>query len=72
MIKVGQMVKLKKGVGKETLALMGIRSEAEKCLRVLGQDGPGAVVTEIVANDLCRFNDVIVWIPKNYLEVVKK
>ena len=71
MIKVGQRVKLKKGVGKPTLAMMGIREEADNCLKVFGEDGPGAEVVDIVAGELCRFKEVIVWIPRNYLEVME-
>jgi len=52
------------------LNLMGIITEAQHVMQVLGHKSNGAKVTEIVGDGLCRFNEVIVYIPDSFLERV--
>lgn len=70
-IKNGDLVRLKPSVNRETLNLMGIITEAQRVIQVLGPKSKGAVVTEIIGDGLCRFNEVIVYIPDSFLERVK-
>lgn len=71
-VKKGDLVRLKPTVERETLNIMGIITEAQHVMQVLGHKSKGAKVTEIVGDGLCRFDDLIVYIPDSYLERVKK
>lgn len=71
-IKKGDLVRLKPTVERETLNIMGIITEAQHVMQVLGSKSKGAKVTEIVGDGLCRFDELIVYIPDSYLERVKK
>ena len=71
-VKKSDKVRLKPSVNRETLNLMGIITEAQHVMQVLGHKSNGAKVTEIVGDGLCRFDDLIVYIPDSFLERVKK